>query len=81
VKNDNWDAACEGASYVIHVASPTPATRPDDGDAMVAMAVGGVERVMAAAKRACVKRVVLTSASGAVVAGHGKSDPQVLHRI
>jgi len=72
----NWQEATTGASYVIHVASPTPATRPDDADEMVKMAVDGVLRVMKAAKKAQVKRVVLTSASGAVLAGH-ESHPQI----
>lgn len=66
----NWMKAATDATYVIHVASPTPATRPDDGDEMVKMAVDGTLRVMKAAKAAGVKRVVLTSASGAVLAGH-----------
>jgi nucleoside-diphosphate-sugar epimerase len=66
----NWMEAVTDANYVIHVASPTPATRPDDGDEMVKMAVDGTLRVMKAAKEAGVKRVVLTSASGAVIAGH-----------
>ncbi|GFZ31339.1 nucleoside-diphosphate sugar epimerase [Clostridium zeae] len=68
--DDNWHEAAMGATYVIHVASPTPATRPDDGDEMVKMAVDGTLRVMKAAKEAKVKRVVMTSASGAVLAGH-----------
>ena len=72
----NWIEAAAGAAYVIHVASPTPATRPDDGEAMVKMAVDGTLRVMKAAKEAGVKRVVLTSASGSVIAGH-KSHPEV----
>ncbi|KHD36599.1 epimerase [Clostridium acetobutylicum] len=72
----NWMEAATGATYVIHVASPTPATRPDDGDAMVKMAVDGTLRVMKAAKAAGVKRVVLTSASGAVIAGH-KHHPDI----
>jgi nucleoside-diphosphate-sugar epimerase len=66
----NWREAADGAAYVIHVASPTPATRPDDGDEMVKMAVDGTLRVLKAAKAAGVRRVVLTSASGAVLAGH-----------
>lgn len=74
--DDHWLEAASGATYVIHVASPTPATRPDDGAAMVKMAVDGVTRVMTAAKKAGVKRVVLTSASGAVIAGH-KKHPQL----
>lgn len=72
----NWMEAATGATYVVHVASPTPATRPDDGDAMVKMAVDGTLRVMKAAKAAGVKRVVLTSASGSVLAGH-KSHPEI----
>lgn len=72
----NWMGAATGATYVIHVASPTPATRPDDGDEMVKMAVDGTLRVMKAAKAAGVKRVVLTSASGAIISGH-KSHPEI----
>jgi dihydroflavonol-4-reductase len=72
----NWREAATGATYVIHVASPTPATRPADGNEMVKMAVDGILRVMKAAKAAGVKRVVLTSASGAVLAGH-KSHPKL----
>ncbi|MDF2544066.1 MAG: nucleoside-diphosphate-sugar epimerase [Herbinix sp.] len=72
----NWMEAVTGATYVIHVASPTPATRPDDGDEMVKMAVDGTLRVMKAAKAAGVKRVVLTSASGSVLAGH-KHHPEL----
>ncbi|MBC2393774.1 SDR family oxidoreductase [Clostridium acetobutylicum] len=72
----NWMEAATGATYVIHVASPTPAIRPDDGDAMVKMAVDGTLRVMKVAKAAGVKRVVLTSASGAVLSGH-KSHPDI----
>lgn len=54
----NWMKAVTNVNYVIHVASPTPATRPDDGDEMVKMAVDGTLRVMKAAKEAGVKRVV-----------------------
>lgn len=61
---------------VIHVASPTPLQRPDADDLMVIMAVDGVKFVMRAAKEAGVKRVVLTSASGAVLAGH-KHHPEI----
>lgn len=76
MSDHNWYEATLGATYVIHVASPTPATRPDDGDEMVKMAVDGTLRVMKAAKEAKVERVVMTSASGAVLAGH-KHHPKV----
>jgi nucleoside-diphosphate-sugar epimerase len=74
--DENWTEAAKGAKFVINVASPTPATRPDDGDAMVKMAVDGATRVMKAAKSSGTKRVVLTSASGAVIAGH-KHHPEI----
>jgi nucleoside-diphosphate-sugar epimerase len=60
----NWLATATGATYVIHVASPTPATRPDADDAMVKMTVDGVLNIFRAAKAAGLKRIVLTSASG-----------------
>lgn len=76
MSDENWATAMSGVDYVMHIASPTPNTRPDAADAMVKMAVDGVKRVMTFAKAAGVKRVMLTSASGAVLAGHGKSHPQ-----
>jgi nucleoside-diphosphate-sugar epimerase len=68
----NWDEAAKGCEYVLHVASPTPATRPDADNEMVKMAVDGVLNVFKAAKKSGVKRIVLTSASGAALAGHDK---------
>ncbi len=73
-KDKGWPEAVAGAAYVMHVASPTPATGA--GESMVQTAVDGVLRVMNAAKAAGVRRVVLTSASGAVLAGH-KDHPGV----
>jgi nucleoside-diphosphate-sugar epimerase len=73
---ENWLEAAAGAAYVMHVASPTPATRPEADDAMVKMAVDGVLNVFRASKKSGVKRIVLTSASGAVLAGH-KNHPEI----
>jgi dihydroflavonol-4-reductase len=67
---EGWNQVMAGAAFVIHVASPTPLQRPDADELMVKMAIDGVRYVMKAAKAAQVKRVVLTSASGAVLAGH-----------
>ncbi len=66
-KEEGWSQAMTGVDSVIHVASPTPLQRPDADDLMVIMAVDGVKFVMRAAKEAGVKRVVLTSASGAEI--------------
>ncbi|MEA5360389.1 aldehyde reductase [Amycolatopsis sp., V23-08] len=65
-----WREAVEGCDYVLHVASPTLTSVPRDDDEMVVPARDGVLRVLRAARDAGVKRVVLTSAFGAVGYGH-----------
>ncbi|KXP00060.1 epimerase [Tsukamurella pseudospumae] len=68
--DDGWGPATAGVDYVLHVASPTLRNGPVDEQQMVDAARGGVLRVLRAARGAGVQRVVLTSASGAVVYGH-----------
>jgi nucleoside-diphosphate-sugar epimerase len=60
-----WDDAVEGAGYVLHVASPLGARNNDDARALISAARDGTLRVLAAARRARVKRVVLTSSTAA----------------
>ena len=69
---ENWDAAVKGCTYVLHVASPTPILHYKHEDEMIIPATEGVLHVLRAARDAGVKRVVLTSAIGAVVYGHPK---------
>ncbi|WP_405935156.1 aldehyde reductase [Streptomyces longwoodensis] len=65
-----WDAAVAGCEFVLHVASPTLRhTRADDDD-LVVPAREGVLRVLRAARDTGVRRVVLTSAFGAIGIGH-----------
>ncbi len=66
----NWDAAVKDCEYVLHVASPTPVIKFTHEDEMINPAKEGVLRVLKAARGAGVKRVVLTSAYGAVGMGH-----------
>ncbi|MEN0052673.1 MAG: aldehyde reductase [Mucilaginibacter sp.] len=66
----NWKQAIAGCTYVLHVASPTPIKSYDHEDEMIIPAREGVLRVLRAARDAGVKRVVLTSAFGAVGFGH-----------
>jgi len=66
----HWAEVLRGATYAIHVASPTPNRVFKDENEMIQPAVEGVLRVLKAARDAGVKRVVLTSAYGAVFAGH-----------
>lgn len=65
-----WREAIEGCDYVLHVASPTLTSIPKDDDEMVRPAREGVLRVLKFARDLGVKRVVLTSAFGAVGYGH-----------
>ena len=68
--DEGWAEAVAGCEYVLHVASPTLRDGGASEAEMVSAAVGGVLRVLRAARDAKVRRVVLTSASGAVAYGH-----------
>ncbi|GAA2227331.1 aldehyde reductase [Promicromonospora sukumoe] len=70
VADDGWAEAVAGCNYVLHVASPTLRAAPQSEAAMVSAARDGVLRVLRAARDAHVRRVVLTSALGAVGYGH-----------
>ncbi len=65
-----WIEAAHGCDYVVHVASPTLTSIPRTEDEMVGPARGGALRVIKAARDAGIRRVVLTSAFGAVGYGH-----------
>jgi nucleoside-diphosphate-sugar epimerase len=71
-KNAGWDAAAQGCTYVLHVASPFPATIPKDENELIEPAVDGTLRVLRAARKANVKRVVLTSSFAAVGYGYAE---------
>jgi nucleoside-diphosphate-sugar epimerase len=69
--DEGWDEATAGCMFVMHGASPTPTGKQTSEDDWVRPAVDGNLRVLRAARRAGVQRVVLTSAFGAICAGHG----------
>ncbi|TFW16698.1 SDR family oxidoreductase [Duganella callida] len=68
--DSGWARAAAGCAYVLHGASPTPSGDQVSEDAWVRPAVDGNLRVLRAARDAGVKRVVLTSAFGAIGVGH-----------
>jgi nucleoside-diphosphate-sugar epimerase len=71
LENDaGWPAAVAGCDYVLHVASPFPATVPRHDDELIVPAREGALRVLRASRDAGVKRVVLTSSFAAIGYGH-----------
>ncbi|HEV7357943.1 MAG TPA: aldehyde reductase [Steroidobacteraceae bacterium] len=65
-----WATAIAGCEYVLHVASPFPATVPQHEDELIVPAREGALRVLRASRDAGVKRVVLTSSFAAIGYGH-----------
>jgi nucleoside-diphosphate-sugar epimerase len=66
-----WSEAVSGCEYVLHVASPFPASLPKHEDELIVPAREGALRVLRASRDAGVKRVVLTSSFAAV--GYGQA--------
>jgi dihydroflavonol-4-reductase len=67
--DDGWTQAVAGSDYVLHIASPFPASVPQHEDELIKPARDGALRVLKAARDAGVKRVVLTSSFAAI--GYG----------
>ena len=64
-----WAEAASGCDYVLHLASPFPLGPPKHEDDLIVQAREGALRVLAAARDAQVKRVVMTSSFAAI--GYG----------
>lgn len=69
LNDTNWDDAMNGCGYVLHVASPFPLGEPQDENDLIRPAVEGTLRVLRAASRAGVGRVVQTSSVAAIAYG------------
>lgn len=63
--DEGWDEAVAGVGYVLHVASPLGNENTRDAEELIGPARGGALRVLRAATKAGVKRVVMTSAANA----------------
>jgi len=69
-KDAGWKEAVTGCEYVLHVASPFPASEPKDENELIVPAREGALRVLRASRDADVKRVVMTSSFAAIGYGH-----------
>ncbi len=61
-----WNEAANGCEFVLHTASPFPIQQPSNPDDVIRPARDGTVRVLDAALKAGVRRVVLTSSTVAV---------------
>lgn len=72
--DDGWAETVAGCRYVLHVASPFPPVQPKDPDELIIPARDGALRVLRAALRAGVERVVMTSSIAAIRPGRASSE-------
>jgi dihydroflavonol-4-reductase len=77
-RDEGWDAAMDGVTYLQHLASPIPNNLPKDPDELIIPAREGALRALRAAKAAGVKRAVMTSSFASIGYGWGNSRPAVL---
>lgn len=71
--DEGWSSAAADCAYVIHAASPFPSVAPRHSADLIRPAREGTYRVLSAAHRAGVKRVVLTSSVAATNHGSGQA--------
>lgn len=64
--DEGWAQAAEGCDYAWHVAAPIPLKRPRHEDEFLRPIVDGTRRVLTAAVKAGVRRVVYTSSIDAI---------------
>ncbi len=69
-RDEGWREAAAGCEYVLHVASPFPASLPKDENELIRPAVESTLRVLRAARDAEARRVVMTSSFAAI--GYGQ---------
>ena len=69
LSDSGWAEAMNGCDFVIHLASPFLLAEPKDENVMITPAVEGTKRVIKAAIKAGIKRVVLTSSVVSMTSG------------
>ena len=69
MSDTGWADAMSGCTFAIHVPSPFILAEPKNENELITPAVEGTKRVIVAAQKAGVKRLVLTSSTFAIIAG------------
>lgn len=69
-----WVELTKGVDFVQHIASPFPEVLPKDENELIKPAVKGTLAILGASSANHVKRVVLTSSSGAIAYGKTKDE-------
>lgn len=69
-RDAGWEEAMMGVEFVLHIASPFPLYEPEKENALIIPAVKGTLRILKAAHKAGVKRVVQVSSNAAISSGH-----------
>lgn len=67
LKDEGWEEAMTDCDFVLHIASPFFSKEPKDENEYIKPAVEGTQRALKAAKKAGIKRVVLTSSMVAMM--------------
>ena len=73
LRDEGWHEATRDCRFVQHIASPLLTTIPADPMVLIAPAVEGTERALAAANSAGVERIVVTSSMAAIAYGHDRA--------
>ena len=73
-RDEGWDQAAAGCDFVLHIASPFPTDAPKDENELIVPAREGTLRVLRAAQKSGVKRVVLVSSAAAILSGHEREN-------
>ena len=66
LKDDGWEDAMQDCEFLMHVASPFVIEDPKDENELIKPAKEGTLRALNAAKKAGIKRVVITSSVAAI---------------
>lgn len=70
MRDEGWDAAVKGCSYVLHVASPVYEKNMQDENSFIQPAKEGLLRALKPAVKYKIKRFVMTSSIAAITQGH-----------